>query len=93
MGMREEQADCSKRGRSVQDTKGHPHKGFPRFNPQSWRTDKDTTSEKQSGRPGQMSSRHGTGSISWALPHLAPNHLQPALKPPLVWSYPEPQDS
>lgn len=48
--MREEQADCSKRGRSVQDTKGHPHKGSSQVCPQSQRTDKDRTSEKQSGK-------------------------------------------
>lgn len=93
MGMREEQADCSKRGRSVQDTKGHPHKGIHRFVPSHGGQTKIEPQRSRVARPGQISSRNSTGSISWStfiLPQTI--YLQPTLKPPLVWSYPEPQD-
>lgn len=92
MGMREEQADVSKRGRSVQDTKGHPHRGSHRFAPSHGGQRKIEPQRSRVARPWQISSRNGTGTISWALPHFAPSHLQPTPKPLLVWSHPEPQD-
>lgn len=91
-GMKEEQADCSKRGRSVQDTKGRPHQGSHRLAPSHGGQTKREPQRSRVARPGHIRSRHGTGGISWALPHLAPNHLQPSLKSPLVWSDPESQN-
>lgn len=53
---------------------------------------RERTSEKQSGKTrASKLQKWYSGRLSGP-PHLAPSHLQPTRMPPLVWSYPEPQD-